>query len=216
MKILVISDTQLGSRFNRRKYDFLKRIIMNSDKVIINGDFWEGYETTFDKFVKSPWSGLFPLLKERKTVYLYGNHDKKEYSDKRVNLFSVEQGIQYKLKSGDKTFYFEHGHRITPFTDKYFKRAPKFLSLAWTLIEHIMTKLTGMWFIGLFYKKFNERIKKYAVGRFRNNEILICGHTSVPYFDVYSHYINGGWIKHGIAQYLLIEEGKVKAYDERY
>lgn len=216
MKILVISDTHLDSRFNPRKFEFLRRIITNADRVIINGDFWEGYETSFDKFVKSPWKALFPLLKQRKTVYLYGNHDKKEYSDKRVNLFSVKQGYKYKLKSGKNTFYFEHGDRITPFTDRYFKKAPKLLSLAWTLTEHIMTRLTGMWFIGLFYKKFNLRIKKYAAEHLKENEVLICGHVSIPYFDIDNHYINGGWIKHGIGQYLVIEDGKVTAFDERY
>ena len=216
MKILVISDTHLGNRFNQRKFDFLKKIITPADKVIINGDFWEGYETTFDKLIKSQWKELFPLLKQRSAVYLYGNHDKKEYSDKRVNLFSNEQGLQHKLKSGDKTFYFEHGDKITPFSDRYFKRAPKLLSLAWTLTEHIMTKLTGMWFIGLFYKKFNTRIKKYAASNLKRNEVIICGHVSIPYFDLDNHYINGGWIKHGIGQYLTIENSEVKAHDERY
>jgi predicted MPP superfamily phosphohydrolase len=88
MQTLIFSDTHLTKGFNRKKYEFLREIIEPVDRVIINGDFWDGYLTSFDKFVNSEWQKLFPLLKEKQTIYLYGNHDKTKWCDSRVNLFS--------------------------------------------------------------------------------------------------------------------------------
>jgi predicted phosphodiesterase len=95
MKILVISDVHLDNAFEKPKYRFLKKIIRRADRVIINGDFWDGYLVKFQQFIQSPWKSLFPLLKSKKTIYIYGNHDKKILSDKHTALFS---DIQTRLK----------------------------------------------------------------------------------------------------------------------
>ena len=92
MKYLVFSDTHLTPKFDHRKFSVLKEAIDQADRAVICGDFWEGFGNSFDDFVSSKWSEtLFPLLKKKKTVYLYGNHDKKEYANDRVSLFSVKQ-----------------------------------------------------------------------------------------------------------------------------
>ena len=39
MKILVISDLHLTTRFDQKKCEFLEKLISRADKVIINGDF---------------------------------------------------------------------------------------------------------------------------------------------------------------------------------
>ena len=95
MKILVISDVHLDNAFEKPKYRFLKKIIRRADRVIINGDFWDGYLVKFQQFIQSPWKSLFPLLKSKKTIYIYCNHDKKILSDKHTALFS---DIQTRLK----------------------------------------------------------------------------------------------------------------------
>jgi len=68
MKILIFSDTHLTSKFDQEKFDFLKKIVNSSDRVIINGDFWDSWFTNFDDFVKSRWNKLFPLLKKKNTM----------------------------------------------------------------------------------------------------------------------------------------------------
>jgi len=76
----------------------------------VNGDFWSCYSSTFDEFLDSDWAGLFPLMLEKKTIYIYGNHDRKEFMDERVNTFSVEQSSIKLLDIRSNTFHIEHGN----------------------------------------------------------------------------------------------------------
>ncbi|KUK82735.1 MAG: Metallo-dependent phosphatase, partial [Microgenomates bacterium 39_6] len=87
MKTLIFSDTHLTDRLDPKKMAFLKKIINKADQVIINGDFWDGAFISFDQFLSSPWQELFSLLKKKQTIYIYGNHDKKERCGKGVSLF---------------------------------------------------------------------------------------------------------------------------------
>src|SRR3990167_5228492 len=87
MKVLVFSDSHLDHNFEPKKLSYLKKLVRSVDQVIINGDFWEGYSITFDQFLSSKWNELFPLLKAKKAVYIFGNHDKKVLADKRMRLF---------------------------------------------------------------------------------------------------------------------------------
>jgi len=43
MKIAIFSDTHLRLPFEERKFKFLERVIKNVERIIINGDFWDGY-----------------------------------------------------------------------------------------------------------------------------------------------------------------------------
>jgi len=88
-KILLFSDSHLHPPiFKKAYFDRLVNLIEQADQVIINGDFWEGYFYSFDQFVNSKWNQLFPLLKQKHTIYLPGNHDLMSKLDKRTNLFS--------------------------------------------------------------------------------------------------------------------------------
>jgi len=71
MILSVISDTHLTNKFNENKFNKLRSIIESSDKIVLNGDFWDGYATDFEDFYNSKWSALFPLLKSKKTIYLF-------------------------------------------------------------------------------------------------------------------------------------------------
>jgi len=95
MKYIIFSDTHLGKDYEEKRALFLKEVIKDCDKVIIAGDFWEGLQITFDQFINSPWKELFPYLKKKNTVYIYGNHDPKGSCDERVSLFSSKQAQQY-------------------------------------------------------------------------------------------------------------------------
>ncbi len=220
MKTLIISDTHLDFPFEQSKLDFLKKIITGSDRVIINGDFWDGQQITFDSFVKSRWSELFPLLLAKKAVYIYGNHDLKKYADERVNLFSDKQHTRYKLKVKNKHLIFEHGNRLYRFVDE----APlkvltpsgfimKFIAFH---IEKPLIKLLGPKIIKSAGKKYNDIIKKKIKKELKKNEIFVCGHTHSAEYSPDEQFINSGFMKYGIAQYILIHDDTITLKEEYY
>lgn len=218
MKILVFSDTHLGSSFDEKKFHFLKNLIEKADKVIINGDLWEGYSMSFERFVNSPWKHLFPLLKRKKTIYLFGNHDKKLQSDERVSLFSDTQSNKYVYKPNGIAFVIEHGNRLWNAGDEGKKRdkVVESTTIAVDLIEHIITRKLGKKMTKFLLQRFNNIIKKKATAELQKNEVFICGHTHLAEYDKKNRFINTGIIRHGLAQYMIIEDGKIKIHEEWY
>lgn len=218
MRILVFSDTHLTLPFDERKYNFLKRIISQADNVIINGDFWEGYQITFEQFINSSWKKMFPLLKAKNAVYIYGNHDKKILSDERVSHFSILQTYQYKLKFNGKEFIFEHGNRLCPFFDDVLKlQHPPFLLAR--LIDNFGRFLIRKYkksFIKFIYSRFNKVIKKKIKEQFTAKQILVCGHTHYAELDLKNRFINTGFNKYGLAQYLIIDGDKIIPKEDWY
>ncbi|KKP67257.1 MAG: hypothetical protein UR68_C0011G0006 [Candidatus Roizmanbacteria bacterium GW2011_GWA2_35_19] len=221
MKILVFSDSHLYLPFDERKFNFLKSIIASCDRVIINGDFYDSYMNAFDEFVNSSWSRLFPLLKARKTVYIYGNHDQRSFSDNRVSLFSDIQAERYKIKTDKKTYIFEHGHktRITP--DAKFK-------ISWStkhnamivvhFLRNIAIKIFGYFGVLLLFK-YKNKISKKMIRNFykpKDNEIYIIGHNHFGEIDEINHYVSNGAILYGFAQYLTIENDKIQLHEKWY
>ena len=216
MKYLIFSDSHLSDAYDEKKFKFLKKIINSCDKVVINGDFWEGYDFSIDAFIKSKWNKLFKLLKSKNTIYLYGNHDKKVYSNNKIREFSIKQLQKYTLKSGGKTFCLEHGDRIVPLWDKYFKRMPRFINKFLYYVEKTAFLVLGTDGVGILYKKFNEDMKNRISKKLNKNEFLVCGHSHFMELDEKNHFINSGFIKHGFGQYITIDDGKVELYNEKY
>lgn len=217
MKVLVFSDTHLSDIFDGKKYQYLAKIIDKADQVIIDGDFWEGHTTTFENFISSPWNQLFPLLKKRHTVYLYGNHDKKEYSDERVDIFSDIQTKKYKLISNDKTFIFDHGDTYAVIFNNVFEkyRGLNKKSIVY-LLSHIHEHIVSKKLTRLFFQRYNNQIKKHLSSIVSENEILVCGHTHCAEVDLEHRYINTGANVFGIGHYIFIEDGMVTVGEERY
>lgn len=218
MKILVFSDSHLKIPFEEKKYQFLESLIQPIDHVIINGDFWDGYFITFDQFVNSPWQGLFPLLKSKNTVYIYGNHDRAAFADNRVNEFSDVQTMRHQLENGDKTFIFEHGNRLYTTPDEYFhsQRFLKINSTFFNTLERNFIQRFGQKRLIKIMGSKNNKIKKKIAHELKENEYFVCGHTHCAEFDEENRFINSGFIKHGIAQYLYIEDGVITHKEERY
>ena len=218
MKILVFSDSHLNLPFQQSKCDFLKSIIEPADHVIINGDFWDGYFITFDQFIESEWKQLFPLLKKRNAVYIFGNHDRSSFADNRANLFSDTQTLQHQLESGNKLFVFEHGNRLYPTMDEKVTsaRMRKFNSRIINSIERRILKRFGESPLLRIMSGKNNKIKKKVLKEIPAHAYFICGHTHCAEFDEENRFINSGFMKHGIAQYLYIQDGKVERRLERY
>ncbi len=223
MKTLIFSDTHLTTVFKKHKYQFLEKIISNSDRVIIAGDFWEGKLISFDEFVNSDWNKLFPLLKKKHTVYIFGNHDKKMYSDQRSTLFSDTQTEEYTFEDGNRVFLVKHGdskkkkYSFIKKTMKATRMSEKFfMKYCHEKLEHILVKFFGPPILQLLFKKYNKIIKDEASKTQLDNEFLICGHTHAAEVDLQNHYANTGIVRHGIGQYLVVENGNIESFNKRY
>lgn len=219
MKILVFSDTHLGLKFENKKFEFLKKIISQTDQVIINGDFWEGYIINFDDFIKSDWKKLFPLLKRKNAVYIFGNHDKKTYVDKRVNLFSTKQTDKFNLKIDDKLFIFEHGHNISSsLADKFLpgKKIKLYSTILSDFFEEIVVRFFKNKFIRSYCQIFNQMIKNKIKKESTKKHFYVCGHTHFKEIDWENNFINSGIIRFGLAQYINIIDGKVFLEEKQY
>jgi len=176
MQTLIFSDVHLTDQFDEKKFVFLKRLISSVDKVIINGDFWDGYAVSFDAFLKSRWNKLFTLLRKNKAIYIFGNHDQKRFSDNRVSAFSIKQVNQYCLKTKKYTLIIEHGNRILPFYDENTEiKTPLLVKIFFRILEKILIKTTGKFFFNFpLGSKLNEKMKRGFQKEFKNGEILVC------------------------------------------
>ena len=214
MNILVFSDSHLAAHFDEKKYLFLEKIIKHSDSVIINGDFWDGYFISFKAFISSPWRKLFAILKSKRTVYIFGNHDRPQFSDKRLSLFSDIQTSQYRLKWNNKTLIFEHGNRLAPLIDEYIscKTINKLLTLI--TMQALYRKTSN--YLEL-EQRGNNRIHKNIKKELENNEtIYICGHTHLAQHTIADNLIISGPILEGKACYLKITETEIIMKKESY
>jgi len=219
MKTLIFSDTHLTHRFEPKKYEFLKNLFESVDEIIINGDFWDGLSTTFERFLNSKWQQLFPLLRNKNTIYIYGNHDFKYMSDIRVSQFSVRQFEEYSLQTNPKKLIIRHGHQHTPSIQNKFKSRMllKLINDLYDPAEKLALKIFGKKFFNkTLYAKFNAWILEHAQRELKPNEVLVCGHSHNAFFSPEQKFINSGFIRHGLAQYLIIESQKIRFVEENY
>ena len=212
-KILIFSDTHFSPKFHSGLYEKLAGLIGQADEVIINGDFWEGYFYSFDQFVNSPWKKLFPLLKEKKTIYLPGNHDPLSELDTRTSLFSSKVQKEYEFRSGNTVFVCTHGDQYieSPGKKSILIRSPFWSSLLYAVYY------SGMW---LFRDRFweiyrfeNRRLQKIQKQKYQG-KVLVTGHTHL--MDNQENYVNLGLMTFGFFQYTWIENGRVQQNADRY
>lgn len=220
MKIIIFSDTHLTCKFERDKFEFLKNLIVNADKVVINGDFWEGYLILFDEFVKSKWNELFLLLRQKNTVYIYGNHDKKKWMNQNVFLFCDELVSRYKFRSGNKEFNVSHGDKIyISIGDKHPKLANKCTAFISMNIRNWGVKIMGWNFNEKFYwssKKTHKVLMGWAKDHFCQNQYFVFSHSHFPEIKDEINFINLGHIGQNLASYVMIEDGRIKLIKEKY
>lgn len=215
MRTIIISDLHLTRRFEKRKFNFLKKIIEQSDQVIINGDLWDYYFLNFSQFVSSRWSQLFPLLKAKKTVYLYGNHDRKKWSDSRVNEFSVKQADWLNMKVNTTYLRIEHGNRIAKAPDDQYPWITQFrstIAIFIILARRLLQSKAGKQRL----KKFNTIMIEWWKNNRKLNQWLVCGHSHVKEYNSPQRFINTGYIGYGIGQYLQIDDKGFQLVEDRY
>lgn len=212
MKTVVFSDTHLTENFDSRQFNAIVKIVQDANQVIINGDFWDGFFTSFEKFINSRWQELFPILKSKDTIYLFGNHDPEKLSDERRELFSIEQKLLHKLQVGQHSVHIEHGDRILPFYDSPSKYYPATLPHRFNeIIQKKIEKFIARFDKSHFYNKFqNKRIQRMRSALVNQEDILVTGHTHCPEFNLNEKFINVGMIRLGVLQYLEIIDDKME------
>jgi predicted phosphodiesterase len=170
MRFFVFADSHLNTRPDPEFLDWVKFWTDKVDKVIICGDFWDSYFCTLDEFVDSTWKeNLFPLLKSKKTVYLYGNHDRKQDNGIKAETFSDQQLEKLDLKIGDRNFHFEHGHKLIPTVDTNIN----WLGRLGNYIQNTLSKIFGKAFFNVFSP---ETLLIEEVWR-KKESFLVCGHV---------------------------------------
>jgi hypothetical protein len=198
-------------------------------KVIINGDFWDNWFTTFDQFIQSEWSRLFPLLLSKNTIYIHGQHDPKSACNPKVRQFSQTNLNQYRLTIESLRLELVHGHTLADgrrsvllnlYTDLIINinqksiRQPIFWLLH--LFEIITIKILGpkFYFNNPFGNKSNQLMKNSPIRAAKS--WLICGDSHMPEIDSAQKYANSGCILRGHASYLIIENGTPQLQICRY
>ncbi len=216
---LVISDTHLCDPFEPKKQAFLQKLFSQHDRIILNGDFWEGYWYTFDEFLNSKWSSLFLTLKKKQTIYIYGNHDRENYSDSRREQFCVQAVWRHEETIGGIRYIFEHGNRLAlKFDEKvHMQRVSRIFFIPLYLTEMFIVRILGLKFFHMMFGKLNRKIKRLIKHELKDGEIFVCGHTHVKEYAPGSQFINTGVNKYGFTEYGIIDQsGIMTLHTKRY
>ncbi len=211
MKVLVFSDTHLTDKFEEDKYLFIKGLLLGVDKVVVNGDFWDGYLTSFDKFINSDWKKLLKLLSDKDVVYVVGNHDKGSNFAGCVEV--------YLLKVGKNHYRIEHGDRLDKLSvfDKFgINPVMKGIYRILKLFEKWGVRRWGKNFLNIIYKGYNEMLKNEIKKEIKRKEIYVCSHSHIAEIDVINRFVNTGMIDCGLGQYAVIDEDGPHLFEEKY
>jgi predicted phosphodiesterase len=225
MKTVILSDTHLTFFFDKGKYQVMEEAISNADRVIINGDFWDGHLVKFNTFVRSRWNKIFPVLSERETIYLYGNHDEERFIDERYKLFASDLRRDYQFESGGRTFHVEHGHELYPLSPIMKLNLPDpvlrpIFQFGW-LSSQIESAGAIMMKWDIYDKAIESKINKINTHVKSNIEIEsdmihVIGHSHIPEIDLDKNFANSGFMKGGLASYISIEDGDVELIQKTY
>jgi UDP-2,3-diacylglucosamine pyrophosphatase LpxH len=220
MKTLIISDIHLTPLFNQNKFDYLKKLFNRFDRIIVNGDLYDGYLFSFDQFAQSKWKPLLEILRSKKTMYFYGNHDKGTWIKGKAEKYVDYTDKVHKVKYGKYLLWMEHGDLINRSIAEKIPWAANRIT-AW--IVHFI-RIWGVIIFGdSFYKKLNpyhilvhKDLKSWAKQNLKDGQILICGHSHTACLDLENHYANSGFVGQGWASYLVLEDNEIKLVEERY
>jgi len=210
-RILVFSDTHLTAKYNPMKFELLAKLISQSDRVIINGDFYEGYIINFAQFVASPWQKLFSLLKEKRAVYIAGNHDKL-FSGQNYGMFCDQAVEKFDFEQKGVQFHIFHGHGVDRTFDVRHPNFPRLIVGVISRVEKLVARTFGRRYLAL-YQRENDILKNWKARHLPADEWLICGHTHLAELDEKVKFANSGlFLSSQLASYLTIENGKINLH----
>lgn len=220
MKTLVFSDTHLSSVDDPHQRALLKKVISSADRVIINGDFWDQYLCSFDEFVHSAWKELFPLLKKRKTIYILGNHDTRQFIDDRWKLFADKVADELDLRIGTQRFHIEHGHQHSYTFGLYYPRLSAWFGRFYPYLDRIEQGghvFTNAYRAYMRHQHDDKELLSYAKAHKQKNLWHIFAHSHLQRMSKEDGYINTGSFRCRIGNWLMIDEvGVVTLHNSTY
>jgi predicted phosphodiesterase len=210
---LHMGDGRFGDDFRRTAAQFSSVLenyyLERGFKLILNGDVEDLFKYTMNKILES-WRRIYELLKRFLTgssMYkLTGNHDWNisEYADYYLDLDHL---YTLKMKLGDATLFFLHGHQASP----YIERTENFSQT----VHRKFVKPFGIPNTSLKINKMNIRPLERRLSDFsvRRGVLTFMGHTHKPHFGYFSSLpgvFNSGCSsgKRGISA-LEIERGRI-------
>jgi len=213
VKTIIFSDTHLGRKFELDKFNFLIGVIRKADRVIINGDFWEGYVINFAEFAKTEWRRLFPELKKRHTVYLPGNHERRSGVGREVKEFCDELTDEFRLRSGRWKLVVSHGDKFDRLPELHLP-IPIFHVVQET--EEWGIRAYGKSFLRLVYGVAAKAVKRTVMMQKQKDVTMVIGHTHIAEADLTAGFINSGVIKGGLGQYLIMDGNRLELVETSY
>jgi UDP-2,3-diacylglucosamine pyrophosphatase LpxH len=213
---IIISDIHLGSGVceSKQLYNFLELVYNKTNKLIINGDFFDNLD--FRRLKKNHWKILSLLRRMSKyveIVWIRGNHD----GDAELisHLIGLDFKDEYIFHSNDRNILCLHGDRFDDFIYKY-PKTTKIADLAYRTLQRIDKR-----FLPQFLKnrsKIYLRCTEHMINSSRNYalskdaDIVCLGHTHHPMIDK-DHavwYANSGCWTEKSCSYLQIKDGEVE------
>lgn len=216
MKTLIVSDLHLTEKYDEKLSVFLQKLFESCDRVIMNGDFWDGERTYFDRFISSRWQVLFPILKKKKTIYIYGNHDLEKYNDSRMSLFSEEQKHFHIYKEKGYSCHIEHGHLLFRTLDIALHLPRKLLFFLSAIVQPIESFLVNNGSLHNHIIRYSNIVMKKRAKTKQSGMWYVCGHTHYAELDRPNLYANSGFIQHGKASYLIATTEGLSLHTEWY
>lgn len=219
MKYTIFADTHLSDSVDENTMKWLKYVIERSECIILDGDFWDQHVGTLDEFIESEWSSLFPLLLEKETIYLIGNHDKSAIDSDKWRIFAKNCQQQFSFRSGKFSFIVEHGHLHSKSFDA---RHPGLTKRFSRLFESIDSLEEGDGLRALLYQSYmakekldrQDELQEYSRSHLRTNTWRIFAHTHLRSFDPVCQYLNPGRFGKGFARWMEIEDGDITFFEE--
>jgi predicted phosphodiesterase len=228
MRVVVISDVHLGTDVSRAQnlLDILDRI--EFDIIVINGDLVQ--DENWNRLKKNAWKFLGKCRKwtsqknKREVIWCEGNHDRGVFHviGNMLGLSLIGEDKHLKLKVGEKTYVFMHGHQFDNWMPKN-----KFFCEFWGSIydwfqfilgeknRHIARniKLKSKSVLGVC-----KGVKKAAAtfAKFQKADVICCGHVHHAEDTLCENgvwYVNTGSITEVPSHYLIIDEDGYKLYE---
>ena len=186
--------------------------------MIIAGDFWDIWHTSFDRFLSSEWSRLFPLLRKKQAIYLWGNHDPAEFMDSRVKRFCLQLARECVIHAEGHSWTVTHGDVFTTTNERMFRvthehELAKTILRIWERMESFVARLFGRNGLVVFDRKYDVQVRN-AVRR--SGRRYITGHTHVFRTLPETGFINTGFVRHGLGQTIEIRDGVFHFSSEWY
>lgn len=212
---IIISDTHLGSTVceSKRLYQFLELVYTKTNKLIINGDFFDNLD--FRRLNKNDWKVLSLLRKMSKyieIVWIRGNHD----GDAEIisHLIGLDFRDEYSFMSADKNILCLHGDRFDDFIYKY-PTTSKIADNIYRFIQRFDKRFLPKFIKqrSKIYLRCSEHMmnssREYALNK--NCNVVCLGHTHHATIDK-NHavwYCNSGCWTEKQCCYLAINNGQV-------